>query len=271
MPTLDRNRLITFFLVISVISLSFIILPTQGTAEIRLTPRKVTFTPDTDGSYWGEFEITNDGDKPVKLSIRTSDWEMSEPGKVQLVPVGSTGNNSLSEWISGYPDRVEIQPTSSKKITFQVEVPPEKDKPRWGAFLIRPLREDTDRKEGLQVGVKVQYAVTLYQNTTGRVEKRGNIDRLNVIPGEDKETSIKIQFNNPSRAFLRPKGVVTVRTDRGEMVLEDNIEEFLVLPNHTRQISQSFEDLDSGRYRATVVLDYGAQERVGAKIFFNRD
>jgi len=268
---LDRSRLIPFFLVISVISLGLIILPSQGTAEIRLTPRKISFTPDADGSYQGEFEITNDGDKPVKLSIRTSDWEMSESGKVQLVPVGSTDNNSLSEWISGHPDRVEIPPTSSKKITFQVKVPPERDKPRWGAFLIRPLREDTDRKEGLQVGVKVQYAVTLYQTNIGRTAKQGNIDKLNIVSQKSSATSIKIRFNNPSRAFLRPKGVLTVRTDRGETVLEDNIEEFLVLPNHTRQISQSFEGLGSGRYRATVVLDYGAQERVGARISFNRD
>ena len=88
--------------------------------------------------------------------------------------------------------------------------------------------------------------------------------------GEDKG-SIEIDFKNDSRTFLRPSGSLTIRTEGGKAIMEKKIGEFLVLPGHHRPLTKNFSLPNPGKYSATVILDFGAEERVGARIFFNRN
>lgn len=170
---------------------------------------------------------------------------------------------SLGEWVSGYPDRVKVSPESSEEVDFSVDLPEGEDKGRWGAFLVRPLGQEREEgRKGLNVGIKVQYAVTVYQKPTGR-EKSGQITGLRLRRREGKLLA-QFRFRNTSGNFLRPEGEIRLRNKAGEITFKKSVESFLVLPHHRRKDTLRLDKPSSGNYTAMLILDYGVPERVGA-------
>ena len=250
------------FLTLSVIVLLLLFsLTPRSVAQVNIKPRKLTFEPNPDGSYSGEFEIVNDSSKELTMSIRLADWDMTTEGDVNLSPVG-TLNRSLGKWISGYPKRVKVPPDSEKKVGFSVNLPKGESIARWGAFIVRPVKEEKKAKKGLNVGIKVQYAVTLYQKPIDE-SRSGQITNLSL---EDRGEIVVADFvfDNTSGTFLRPKGRLALKNGTGETVITKNLGEFVVLPDHRRSVSLELERPPPGNYRATLILDYGVTERVGA-------
>jgi len=229
-------------------------------AQVNIEPRKIIFEPKPDGSYAGEFEIVNDSDRALTLSVRLADWDMTPTGDVNLRPVGDL-NCSLGKWISGYPEKVKVPPDSKKKLGFNVRLPEGGSIARWGAFLVRPLEQDEKKEKGLNVGIKVQYAVTLYQKPLEE-SRSGQITNLSL---EDRgKIVVDFVFDNTSGTFLRPAGSLKLVNESGETAVTKDIGEFVVLPDHRRSVSLDLERPPPGSYRATLILDYGVTERVGA-------
>lgn len=242
-------------------TLLLVSLPLAVSARVKVNPRKISFKLGPDGSYTGEFEIVNNSDSKLTFSLRLSDWDMSSGGRVSLKPVGST-NRSLGKWISGYPDRVKVPPKNSRTVDFSVDPPGGEDKGRWGAFLVRPLVQENEVREGLNVGIKVQYAVTLYQEPASK-EKSGEITSFRFQRGE-KKLHAQFSFRNTSGSFLRPEGKLVLTNAAGKVTVKKSVRSFLVLPGHRRENTRQLDKPPSGNYRATLTLDYGVPERVGA-------
>lgn len=236
-------------------------LPLAAAAQVKVNPRKITFELGPDGSYSGEFEIVNNTGTKLTFSLRLSDWDMDPDGRVRLKPVGST-ERSLGRWISGYLDRVSVPPKDNRTIGFSVDLSGGEDKGRWGAFLVRPLGQENEVREGLNVGIKVQYAVTLYEESPSQ-KKSGQITSFRFHQGESNLLA-RFSFRNTSDSFLRPEGKLVLTNSAGAVTLEKTIESFLVLPGHRRNNSLQLNKPPAGDYKATLVLDYGAPERVGA-------
>lgn|GEM_PF-4922925 len=236
-------------------------LPQTVDARVKVNPRKITFELGSDGSYSDEFEIVNNTGAEIAFSLRLSDWDMGPDGRVSLKPVGST-DRSLGRWISGYPDRVTVPPKESRAISFAVDSPGGEDKGRWGAFLVRPLGQENEVKEGLNVGIKVQYAVTLYGKPVNQ-KKSGRITSFRLQQGENN-LHARFSFHNTSGSFLRPEGKFVLTNPDGAVAIKKPVENFLVLPGHRRNNSLQLDKPPAGDYRATLVLDYGVPERVGA-------
>ena len=230
-------------------------------AQVNIKPRKITFSPNPDGSYEGQFEIVNDSSKELTMSLRLSDWNMTPEGEVKLKPVGAL-DRSLGKWVSGYPKKVTVPPDSKKKLGFNVRLPEGGRVARWGAFLVRPLEQGEKKEKGLNVGIKVQYAVTLYQKPLEE-SRSGQITNLS-LEDRGKIVVADFVFDNTSGTFLRPAGSLKLVNESGETVVTKDVGEFVVLPDHRRSVSLDLERPPPGSYRATLILDYGVTERVGA-------
>ena len=246
-------------LLLAILILAF--LPLTADARVKVNPRKITFELGPDNSYSGEFEIVNNTDAEVTFSLRLSDWDMGPDGRVSLKPVGST-DRSLGRWISGYPDRVTVPPKESRAVSFSVGSPGGEDKGRWGAFLVRPLGQENEVRKGLNVGIKVQYAVTLYGKPVSQ-KKSGRITSFRLQQGENN-LHARFSFYNTSGSFLRPEGKLVLTNSDGAVAFKKPVENFLVLPGHRRNKTLQLDKPPAGDYRATLILDYGVPERVGA-------
>jgi len=237
--------------------------PPIAQASINVKPRKISFPAPAEEPYSDSFRIENEGKIRESVIVRTSDWTMDKYGRVSFRSPGSL-DRSLNPKLSFSPARLEIPPGETRKVNFQIG-PTSGEESRWGVFLIRSIRERGRQKEGVNIGVKVQHAVTLYQKGAKR-KKEGEITAVSVKKGEGK-ISFLVRFENNCESFLRPKGRVEIKDMEGNSVEKVKIKRHVILPHHERILVAEVEKsaLGKGKYLALVIMDFGGDHLVGAQ------
>src|SRR6266508_2201680 len=86
-----------------------------------------------------DVEIANQGDAPVVVHARWSDWRMDESGELTLVPAGSTPN-SLAAQVSFQPADFSLGPGESGHVRVTLRMPASGPATLWGVMLseVRP-------------------------------------------------------------------------------------------------------------------------------------
>jgi len=236
-------------------------------SAITVEPRKITFPAPHSKPYHGSFEIKNGGQVTEKIVIKQADWSMNINGRISFHGPG-TLDRSINPEIRFSPQNFKIEAKSTKIIDFRVSPTKGKAKSRWGVFLIRTIREKRDREtEGVNIGVKVQHAVTLYQKGDIKA-KSGEITRLAVKEQKGK-VEISIRFRNNCEAYLRPSGALKIKTTKGRTLKIAQLKSSLVLPAQARKFKIKLEKsklgMDGGDYVVLAVIDFEGDHKTAAR------
>ncbi len=218
-------------------------------------------------AYTGSFTVKNEGPEAKDVLINVSDWTLSERGKITFKEPGSL-SRSINRYLEFSPKQVIIPPNSSREISFKVMPNDHGEKSRWGVFLVRSLDGNRGGGEGVNIGVTVQHAVTIYQEAMEE-DMQGTITGVEVEK-KDGMITFAVAFRNDCEAFLHPEGRIEITMASGDLQKEVPIESNLVLPDTTRLFT--FEigrgSLPPGEYNALVVIDFGGDHLVGARLGF---
>ncbi len=214
-----------------------------------------------------QFRLTLDqNQRPTHFKARVEDWWRSEDGTQSYYDSPGTLRRSCANWVSLNPVESTVRPGETLVIRLSVAMPAEvQGGGFWCALTVDQIPDPLEHLEG--VGVRfvasVSTGVFVYVEP---VERRASI--LDVaVDGDAARVKVRNEGNAPlgiegHLEFLTPLATTPVATaaiTRRTLLTEPSRDALLIstLPPPAA--------LPSGRYRARVILDFGADHYIGAE------
>jgi hypothetical protein len=152
---------------------------------------------------------------------------------------------------------------------------PRDDSPlaRWGYLIIESAEPfGIVGTEGVGVGVKLRFAVSILQREPTIVEKEGHVRAMEVKlikSGEESSRTALVSsaFVNTCKNILGIDVLFQVRDERGKTIATHEIRNQWVLPEHKRSFIVKFpaEEWLPGQYIALAIIDYGGETLTGGQ------
>lgn len=256
------SRLLAGFRSFALFPLLLLAYPAPGGAGVGLglgLPRvEVTLSP---GDSWSSaIPVQNRGTERARILTTVMDLTMDVEGRLDIVKAGST-SRSASSWIRVNPTVFELEPEETKLIRFTVTAP----RGVSGTYLAVILfRTRPEKLKGMGAALSAEIGSTLIVHVSGQGLKRaGDLVDLTVSPPRPGEPlQVVALFANEGNVLLRPKGMLTILDDRGNVIGQApiNEEEGAVLPLSRRAFRTLWRgDLPPGTYHLEVRFDYGGE------------
>jgi hypothetical protein len=209
----------------------------------------------------GAVRWTNPGATALPLRLYLSDWSFDDVGNFVFADVGTT-HRSASAWLTFEPTALEVAPSTSEVVRYDLTVP-EGLAPGTYWTVLFAESEPGDPAPGqpsATISVRVGHIVYVHVAplTTG-----GAILGIFGEPptAELVRYRMLVQYANTGDAAQGVEGQLSVRDARGEAVVEAALERQVVLPESTRVLQIDLVGpLPAGDYTALIVLDYGDDE-----------
>jgi hypothetical protein len=232
----------------------------QGAAMVDPPTRVLSAEPG--GTVAAAVRVTNPTDRPMRLRLYRSDWDLDSSGQFRFMPPDSSPS-SASGWVTVEDTVIELEPQDTDDVEYFVEAPADAapGTHRTVLFFESEPGEPEPGQLGASVAVRVGHIV--YANVpptesagaiTGIFGERGSGDR--------DPYRLFVQYANTGNAVHAVSGELSVRDASGRAVIEAPIDRSVVLPGSDRSFDiDLFGPLDPGNYTALVVLDYGDAEQ----------
>jgi len=233
---------------------------------INVDPMKIVLEVPPGTVKEGAIVVTNLGDEPTTVSVRLSDFFLDERGNLLTLEPGTMGEMSLTGYLSFSPTNLSLEPGEAGQVSYRLQLPTEATGSHWACLLIAEEEpEVVEEEQGgiiLRTEVRLQYAVTIYQNPLNRPSEpwvRVKEVELSLQENENGERigMLVLAVENLTDIVLTPKGKVEIRDPSGTTVAEKVIEEFTLLPHGSLAMSFGFQagSWEAGEYLGLAVID----------------
>lgn len=167
--------------------------------------------------------ISNLGDTPAELAVRTADWSLSEDGGFR-VHDDNLQPGSCRPWTRIERHRTAVAPQRERRYRFEVHVPEDTGRGECRfAIVFQQPEESAGRMSMGNVSLPVlgQVAIIVYVNVGGASPELHVRDVVRSGPDNDQ---VALVMENTGDAHGRPQGVVKLTGP------EDGSQEFIVAP-----------------------------------------
>lgn len=238
--------------------------------NIAVSPPTLEFSVESGSSFEGELLVYGSDSRDLRIKVSLRDWVLDQEGRAAQ-PEESFWR-SAAPWVKIEPEDMIVPAGETRIVKVSGVVPPQLTAgDYWTGYYIefRPLL--APQTTGVVVVPAIWGSITL--SVAGQIEKRGKI--INLEAGWSKEKDWKgvrgkILFENESAAILKPVGKVEIRSLAGETIAEFSVPSVKILPDTKREIPFEGElNLESGRYLALAIIDYGGERLVAAQALLN--
>ena len=233
----------------------------QAQSAAVVDPSSVVLQAQPGQVLEGAVRFTNPGETALPLRLYLSDWNFDDIGNFVFDEVG-TSHRSASAWLSFQPTALEVAPSTSEVVRYDLEVPEGLAPGSYWTVLFAES-EPSDPVPGqpsAAISVRVGHVVYVQVPplTTG-----GAI--LGIFGEPPSATSAAyrmfVQYANTGNGAQGIEGRLSVRNAVGEAVIEADIERQVVLPESTRVLQINLVGpLPAGDYTALIVLDHGDEQ-----------
>lgn len=179
--------------------------------------------------------ISNLGNTPVELLVRTADWDLNEAGGLKLHG-DALQPGSCRPWSRIERHRVSVAPRRERNFRFEVHVPDDAETGECRFAILFQQPEDTaDRMamaDGVSLPVVGQVAVIVYV-VVGDAAPRLEIGE--VVRSTSGGAPLSVTMSNSGNAHGRPAGVITGRTPDGTE-FQFAVGEVAILPGMNREV-----------------------------------
>lgn len=190
--------------------------------------------------------ISNLGDTPAELLVRTADWDLSESGGLKIHGE-ALQPGSCRPWSRIERHRVTVAPRERRNYRFEVHVPEDAKAGECRfAVLFQQPEETADRMamaDGVSLPVVGQVAVIVYVAVGGAAPQ---LEVAEAVPSPSGGAPLLLMVQNSGNAHGRPAGVITGRDAKGRE-FQFEVGQVAVLPGMKRQVPLWPERSDDNR------------------------
>lgn len=221
--------------------------------------------------------VYNESDQTKEFMIYNKEWYYTEDGKEPEMEPG-TLPRGCGHWISIAPQRLSVEPRSSRSIRYTVTVPNNLDQPGsyWTALYVEPIAPAfTSTRSGMgatfEIAFQIRAKIQIYLTLDGALKKEGEITNIEVVfDAVQKHVNVQSTFVNSGNMWLKCNGTVEIRNDMGQPVLSFELPPFNIFPDSRRVVNANHSlNASSGEYSALVVVDFKGEYLVAGEAFFD--
>ncbi len=267
-----RISLVVGLIAVTALSGSPKLLAQQSTDAVALSisPLNFEFTINPGESREDVVKVTNpDSEKTQVITMSVDAFKGDETGQVTVLDQGEIDPAySLKQWVTITPNVVTLRPKETEIVTFKTVVPANAEPGgKYGAIVA-----STERSEIGQTGaVTVQKVGSLVLLTVqGFIEYKASArdfytvnytkeiaDRKPQSVYEKPPVYFLTRLHNNGTVHIKPKGFITISNAFGKKITDLEVPAKNVLPGSDRVQAIEWKEAKTGRYTATLVLNYG--------------
>lgn len=254
------HRLLVTVLLISVT------IPGISQTGISVSPPRLYFESGPGESTTRTFTVSNvSRSNTLDLAISYSDWKYDRFGDNMMLPPDSL-DNTCASWlsISKEDNFFSLKPGEKKEIRLTLTVPEHIDVniPVHTALLFVTQMNPIDdvNREGANIKVNVRSGIKIFHRIPGALNRIVEIQ--NMAFRQDKN-QIDVVFNNKGNVWADGYIYTDLLHIETGSKTELNKSVFYSMPENIREMNIPLPDnLEKGRYIATILIDYGNEENM---------
>jgi len=270
-------RIVFYYLFIALIFTPFCLkaqIPSD--TQLMINPSVVDLKILRGGLKVFPLELTNlNVEKKLRFHIYVNDLKMKRDGSIEFLPPKTT-RRSCAEWIEIKPEKLTIEPESSKKVIIKISPPASALPGGYYAAIICELASEEKEPEGS--GVKITWRVASLIKLTvtgGKLERKAEIVNLRLaFPEEIKTRGVAFiaSLKNRGNVHIKAKGKIVIRTldRRRKGQVDFDVGTGTVLPDSIRDFKAVYTRfLPAGDYIAEAIFRYGGYKVAKREIPFS--
>lgn len=250
----------SLFVCLALLTLSLGVADAQGAAMID--PASARYTAEPGGSIEGSVRVTNPTDVPMRLRLYLSDWDLDPAGNFEFADPGTTVRTA-SDWLTYAPAVLELAPQESATVPYTATVPSDAvaGTHRTVLFVESEPGEPEPGQAAATFAIRVGHVVYIDVPPLTRAGAIAGI--FGEPPAQDGDPyRLTVLYVNAGNAVTGVEGRFTLRNDRGDVVVEADVDRTVVLPDNERAFEIDVQGpLPAGNYTALIVFDYGDAEQ----------
>lgn len=213
----------------------------------------------------GTIEIENQEESPLSFEIYLQDWEYIDGGSGEkLFSVPGTSPSSSANWITYFPDHLDLPARGKGLVEYTIRVPQEGAS--GGYYTVLFFESVIARGMADEKGVSVQYTGrigSLFEiEVAGTVRRTAEISEVTVgRPDEDRPLAMSFTLKNTGNVILRPKAYFNIVDDRGQYFGRGEFKPIYLSPNRSGSTATEWTgNLSPGSYTVVLTIDLGGEE-----------
>lgn len=238
----------TYFLITTVLLLSFYGITTNSVFALTVGPAKLEFTTDPGQVLEFGLFVRNDSDYDTKYQIIVEGFT-EEGGERKYIE-----NPPEASWVEA-PKDIFLKAKEDTNVPIKINVP--KDAPPGGHFLVLWV---STKPEGGQVAIVSRVGALVFINVSGNAIYKAYISELKA-PKFAWSFPVKFAYviKNEGNTYITPKGDIEIKNIFGRLIadLPINPRELQILPNTSKNFEQEWKtNFAFGIYKAIFNLEY---------------
>jgi hypothetical protein len=259
------------------LGLTAAILPAGAQTEktaLTITPPLVKISVNPGETWSSAVKIANNNLRDITVNAQILDFKSGPDGGVVFLNKGEAGkewqNFLLSDWVSVATGSIPVAAQQSVEVPYTITVPTGAEPGgHYAAVVVGTKANENIEGSGMKISSLLASLILL--EVQGNVKEDGSIREFRVAKSINQEPNIEfnVSFQNKGNIHLQPQGEIVIydmwNREAGKVFLNHQTEFGNVLPQSTRDWKLSWAGegglTKMGRYRAMLVLTYGASLR----------
>lgn len=224
----------------------------EGQASLRIEPSRFILSVKPGERITDSIKVTNNTNQTLNLVANYYDWELDENYEMELLDKGSI-KESLDGLIRFNPRVFSLNPGEEQLLRFTVKLPDgEKDLfERRGVIFIE---HEGNYEEETGAAVKSMIGSTVYVMPAGQGFTFNIRDNFVLKTQEGEFYGAALVYNDSGR-HVRFKMDYKILDSNGEILLEDESQEWVVLPDEERSVYYPIgHDFSAGIYELVLTF-----------------
>ena len=230
-------------------------------AALGVEPESIELVANSDTTTNGIYNVSNEGDEAVRVSVQPEVWPRSATSKIDL---------STDRWLTITPMEFDLAPQERKEVQFEINPPNDH-----GGELSAMIFFATTSPEGT-TSITTRNGVSLYAAFADAMRLECSIVDIGVSKFEqkidndivDKGIVFTINVENKGNVHIRPTGSIVVTGEDGskhDLNIERGFPTYAGRKG-SYQVLWDKKDVTSGKCEALITLDYGKLYNLDKKI-----
>lgn len=241
----------------------------QAEADVfaQVAPVKYNLTVRPGEPLIRDVLVSNQGDQPVVVRVRLSDWDLDEKGSIKLLPVGST-EHTLKGRVQFEPNQFSLRPGESGRVHVTMTMPDDDLATRWGV-LLSEVRPAVFEKKAFGPRAVAELGTTLYLSRVKPGTVEAEVTDLRVVPLATDSLAMTVRVRNSGERHFYVAGEMALADSAGNRFKTGDLGTGVVLPGREREFTWTCStEMLPGNYLASAVLDTGEPELMIGEAWF---
>lgn len=212
--------------------------------------------------------VSNQGDEPVVVRVRLSDWDLNTQGSLRLLPAGSTAH-SLKGRIRFEPNQFSLQPGESGRFHVTLTMLDDGPATLWGV-LLSEVRPAVFQKQDFGPRAIAELGTTFYISRVKPSDAiNADVTDLSVTPLASDSVAVTVRVRNTGARHFYIGGRMSLADSTGNRFQTGDLGTGVVLPGRDREFTWTCAtEMLPGQYLASAVLDTGEPELLVGETWF---